>query len=183
MILLKKIILISAKAGHGKDTFASMLRHHLETQNQSVYIVHLAKHIKQILIDYYGWDGLVKNSYWRTQLQYLGTERIRHQLNRPLFHVNRIMEEIVITSDDFDYYIVPDCRFKNEVNYAKAYFPQQVIDVRITRPNYTSALTPEQQQHPSETDLDDFNFSYNIENNTLTQLEESAIILLRRILI
>lgn len=172
---MKKIILISGKAGHGKDTFAEMLKTEFESQHQKVVITHFAKHIKRILQDYYGWDGVTKDDYWRHKLQYLGTEMIRGQLNKPFFHAQRACEDIAITANDFDYYIIPDCRFWNELSYTQAYFPRKVIDIRIIRSNFESPLTAEQQQHRSETDLDDYDFSDYVCNLDLDSLRHRAI--------
>ena len=114
--MLKKIILISGKAQHGKDTFAQMLKEELEQQDQKVCIVHYAKYLKSILRDYYGWDGVNKDEYWRKMLQYIGTDKIRCHMNNPFFHVNRVMEDIYITADDFDFYIILFWQQGNKIN-------------------------------------------------------------------
>lgn len=158
---MKKIILISGKAMSGKDSCAEFLKQELEARGQKVVITHFAKYIKQILADYYQWDG-IKTDYWRTKLQELGTDTIREKLKMPLFHCGRIVDDIKIIQNDFDYIIVPDARFKNEVLYAQASFPDDVITIRVERVGWKSSLTPEQQIHKSETDLDNFKFDYTI---------------------
>lgn len=171
---MKKVILISGHAQNGKDTFAEMLKNKLEDKGKKVVITHFAKHLKRILIDYYGWDGKTKDEYWRAKMQYLGTEKIRVGMLNPHFHVSRTCEDIQIIEDDFDYIIIPDCRFPNEVYYTKASFVNKVEDIKIGRLNFESPLTKEQQAHPSETALDGFKFSYVLINDTLKQLEETA---------
>ena len=104
----------------------------------------------------------------------MGTEIIRESMNKPNFHVGRVCEDIHIIEQDFDYIIIPDCRFTNEVYYTKAEF-DDAIAVRINRPNHVSKLTEEQLNHPSEVDLDDFNFDMTISNEyTLEELRACA---------
>ena len=179
---MKKIILISGKAQHGKDTFSEILKEELEKKGQRICITRYAKHIKTILKDYYGWDGETKDEYWRKMLQYLGTDKIRMQMCKPFFHVQRICEDIEITSEDFDFYIIPDCRFHNEIHYARAYFPRKIVDFRVHRPNFDNGLTSEQKLHPSEVDLDDFDFTHMINNVTLDNLKYLANKHVRRLL-
>lgn len=151
---MKKLILISGKAMHGKTTFANYLKKHLEEHGKRVCIVNYASHLKNIAKAYYGWDGKDKSEKWRNLLQQLGTDRIRVQMNKPFFHAHRMCEDIEIIQDDFDYIISDDMRFKNELYYPMAYFPNKVMTVRVHRYNFVSPLTKEQQLHASEIDLD-----------------------------
>lgn len=173
---MKQIILISGKAGSGKNQFADYIKEHLESQNQRVSITAFARHIKSLLKDYMGWDG-VKTDYWRTYLQRIGTDRIRNEMNDVNFHVNRLCKDILIMGDDFDYFIVPDTRFVNECELTKMNFGNcRVIDVRIVRENYDSGLTDEQKIHESEVALDNYNFSYTVLNDgSLEDLKNTAI--------
>lgn len=152
---MKKMILLSAQATGGKTTFANMLKEQLEAKGKKVCIMRYASNIKRILTDFYGWKG-EKTDYWREKLQNLGTEIIRIKMNRPMFHVQRVCEDIEIIQDDFDYVIIDDCRFPNEIKYPEAVFGDKVLTVRLHRLNYESPLTPEQQAHPSERALDGY---------------------------
>lgn len=171
---MKKIILISGHAQNGKDTLAEVLKDILSKSGNKVVITRFAKHLKQILIDYYGWDGVTKNDYWRDMLQKKGTEKIRFERKDPHFHVARTCEEIDIVKDDIDYVIIPDCRFPNEIYYTKACFPESVDTVRINRINFESPLSVESQSHISETALDNFKFDFNIINNDMESLYVDA---------
>jgi phosphomevalonate kinase len=172
---MKKIILISAKAQHGKDTFANMLKDRLEAKGNKIVIDHFAKYIKNLMKEYYHWDGTTKNEEIREKLQWLGTERIKEDLNYKCFHAKRLAEDFQIVQDDFDYFLIPDTRFKDEIFIMKAMFPNQVITVRIQRDNFTGGLTEEQLKHKSEIDLDDFRFDLKIQNNgTLEDLKEKV---------
>jgi hypothetical protein len=154
--------MISGKAESGKDTTAQILKEKLEAEGKKVAILHFAKYIKDYLRDYMGWNG-EKTDEWRTLLQKLGTEVIKQDLKMPNFHVNRVVEDIQILEKlGFEYFIIPDTRFKNEVYYTLAKFPYDTISVRVHRLNFENSLSDEQRNHPSECDLDDFNFDYNI---------------------
>ena len=159
---MKKIIIISAKARCGKDSLADYLKIQLVNKGQKVVTMHFAQYIKQILKDYYGWDGVSKDEYWRTKLQILGTETIKEKLNMKNFHAKRISEDIQIIQDDVDYVLIPDCRFKDELFYMQSMFPYNTISVRVTRLGFESDLTDEQKLHRSEIDLDSIDLDYNI---------------------
>jgi molybdopterin-guanine dinucleotide biosynthesis protein len=167
--MLKKIILITAKAESGKDTVSDYLTQQLKNKGQKVAIMHFAQYIKQILIQHYEWDGITKDEYWRHKLQYLGTEKIRLQMNKPLFHVSRVCEDIEIIQDDFDYVLIPDCRFPNEAYHTMACFPKQGTVLRIERPNFKNRLTEAQRNHISETSMDNFNYNNVLYNDGTLQ--------------
>lgn len=178
-----KIILLSAKAENGKDELAIYLKQQLELQGKKVIIDRFAKYIKGYLKDYYGWDGITKDKFIRDKLQWLGTERTKQELNYKAFHVKRLVEDFNIVEDDFDFAIVSDTRFKDEVYHMKAMFPDDTIAVRIKRLGHISKLTEEQLKHKSEIDLDDFNFDYNIiTQNGVDHLHDEADRVLGRVL-
>lgn len=160
---MEKIILISGKSGNGKSTVANLFKKLLENKGNKVLIVPFAKYLKQYLKEYYGWDGVTKDKEYRCKAQVLGTDMIRKKLHKPLFHVKRICEDIEIIRDLFDYVIIDDCRFLNELTYTVSQFPHKTISLRINRLNFKTKLTKEQLEHPSETDLDNYkNFDYTI---------------------
>ena len=76
-----------------------------------------------------------------------------------------------IINDDFDYLLVDDCRYPNEITawYGKGY---DVTTVRIERPNHGNALTYEQRKHISETSLDNYSFDLTLTADSLAELEE-----------
>lgn len=161
---MNKVILISGHAQHGKDQTAQFIKSELEQLGRTVLVLHFADYIKRYC-SMMGWDGETKDEYWRTKLQHLGTEKIRQELNMPNFHVGRICEDVQILSDEYDYFLIPDCRFPNEVHYTRAVFPEQTIDIRVVRKYFENTLTDEQKNHPSETALNGFNFTHEIYND------------------
>lgn len=153
------IVPISAKAQHGKDTTANILKSKLEKMGRSVLIVHFGDYVKYICKEYFGWDGQ-KDEKGREILQQIGTNKARK--NNPDIWVNVIIELIFAIQDDYDYILIPDARFPNEIEKLEDYF--DVLSIRINRLNFESTLTDEQKKHPSETSLDDYeHFDYYME--------------------
>jgi dephospho-CoA kinase len=162
---MDNVILISGKAQNGKDTFAELLKNTLEQQGDLVAVDRFAKYIKGFLTSYYGWDGVTKNEDVRQKLQQLGTEIIKEKLNYKYFHSQRLAQDFQIVENDFDYFLVADTRFEDEIYLMKSMFPNKVITIRVQRDGITGGLTKEQLQHKSETALDSFKFDYVINNN------------------
>lgn len=160
---MKRLVLgVSGKARHGKDTAADFLKKTFEEKGFLVVKLPLATYIKQYAM-LLGWDGL-ESTKPRELLQTLGTEVIKQKMNKKLFHAERIAEDIDIMSEVVDkttIFIIPDVRFKSEINYLKAYFQSEFKTLRVVRHNFDNGLTGEQQVHLSEIDLDDYNeFDY-----------------------
>lgn len=155
-----KVITISAKAQHGKDYTAKLIRAELERYGYKVLVCHYADLLKYICKQFFGWNG-EKDEAGRTLLQKVGTEGVR--VNRPDFWVDFISDILKLFPDEWDFVLIPDTRFPNEILKIKECF--NVTSVHITRPNFENSLTEEQRKHPSETALDDFDFDYELINN------------------
>lgn len=166
------IYIISGKARHGKDTTAQIIINNTKNCIKLAY----ADYIKLYVQRFFGWDGReeTKNQY-RELLQTMGTEVIRQKLNKPNFHVNRVIEDIEILSYYFDNFVISDCRFPNECDLMKEKFEDQVELIRVIRDNYKSELTDEQQNHHSETALDNYKFDCIIHATDLAELEKEII--------
>ena len=65
-----KVICISGKARHGKDTLAGILKTHLEDQGNKVLIAHFGDLVKYICEKFFDWNGQ-KDEEGRTLLQYV----------------------------------------------------------------------------------------------------------------
>ena len=109
-----------------------------------------------------GWDG-VKDDNGRNILQKVGTDTIRKQ--NPDYWVEFLSDFLHMFPNEWCYCLIPDCRFPNEIT-------QMLLDgwdvftVRVNRLNYESPLTEEQQNHPSETALDGYQFDYCIDSES-----------------
>jgi|688.fasta_scaffold245509_2 hypothetical protein len=170
-----KIYIFTAKARSGKDTACEYFKELLRKDGKKVAHTLYAKYIKGYATDFFGWNGSEETKP-REFLQYIGTEVIRERLNKPNFHVDRICEDIEILSDYFDTFLISDCRFPNEINRPREKFGDNVKVIRIIRQGFESDLTQEQQNHSSETALDNFNkedskgFDYVVKASSLEEL-------------
>jgi hypothetical protein len=163
-----KIICIAGSAQHGKDTLAKHLKIQLEKNGNKVLIAHHADYLKYLAQTYFGWNGL-KNEKGRTLLQKLGTDVIRKI--DPDFWKNILMDLFLTLDDDandsefkFDYAILSDCRFPNELDSYKECFDTTTI--KIHRIDFDNGLTEKQKNHPSETALNDYSFDITINCNS-----------------
>ena len=172
-----QIVTISGYAESGKDTVARKLKDMLQKKGKRVVIAHYADLLKYICKQFFEWDG-VKDDAGRTLLQHIGTDIVRAKNSN--FWVNMLWEILNMFADQWDFCIIPDCRFPNEVNAMKTTF--NVTSVRVTRPNFQNHLTEEQRKHPSETSMDDFKFNYLVLNTSWKELDEEVYRLSRCIL-
>lgn len=166
-----KIITISAKSQHGKNLTASILKEKLEQQSKKVLIVHYADYLKFICKEYFGWNG-VKDEKGRSLLQKIGTDKIRKI--DPDFHVSIVAKLINVFANDFDYFLIPDTRFVNELEYLKNN-KFNVISLHVERLNFENNLTPEQKLHPSEIALDNYKFDYYIKVESGREILEAEV--------
>lgn len=163
------IVLLSGKSGSGKDFIANIMKQKLEAKDKKVLITHYADLLKYILRTFFDWDGQ-KDERGRYLLQHVGTDIIRKK--EPDFWIDFIKTIIYMFYGEWDYILIPDARFENEINLmkqSKEYF--NIVTVRIDRTDYTSKLTEEQKNHPSETSLDHYNFDYYIVNDGTPKVE------------
>lgn len=165
-----KVIAISGKAESGKDTFARIMKEQLENSKYKVMIIHFADVLKFVCKQYFNWDG-EKDEHGRTLLQQVGTE-IRER-NNPNMWVDITRELIKGIGKEFDYVLVPDTRFRAEMDMLKNEF--NAFALRIVRYDFDvnqnilmphiNKLTPEQKNHKSECELDTYRFDYLAINN------------------
>ena len=171
-----KVVAISGKARHGKDTVATELKKQLEEIGGKVLIIHQGDFLKWIAKSYLGWDGK-KDEEGRSLLQWIGTHN--REVGLDDIYVETVINTITLLSDKFDYVIIPDLRYKNELHRLKAKYQQHCYLVRVNRvvfnnsnySPYKNGLTAEQNKHKSETDLDYFcGWEYIITNYILEGL-------------
>ena len=161
------VLCISGKAQHGKDTSANMLREMLEEDGFRVLVVHYADLLKYVCRSFFGWNGQ-KDEEGRSLLQYVGTDVIRKQDES--FWVRFVGQILSFFPDRWDFVLIPDCRFPNEIRLLEQ-FGFDVLHIRVVRQNFESPLTEEQQRHPSETALDHIEPDILVENKgTLNDL-------------
>ena len=166
-----KVILISGKAGSGKDTVAEKLKEIKERDfGAKCVVVHYADYLKLIAKLYFGWDGK-KDEKGRELLQWLGTDVARKE--NPDIWLNVIHQFVYTFKNHFDYVIIPDTRFPNEITGWEK-FGFEYYSVVVIR-DFESSLTLEQQQHMSEVALDGFDFDCNFFNKEGLENLEIAV--------
>lgn len=165
-----KILAVSGKAQHGKDTAAQIIYEELTKEGHKVLLTHYADLLKFICKSLFNWNG-EKDEKGRQILQYVGTDVVRKE--RPDYWVQFIVDMLDLFGDNWDYVIIPDTRFPNEINKLKEHY-NRVQHIRVIRPNFVSTLTEEQLKHPSESALDDFPYDLLIRNaSSMDDLRET----------
>ena len=104
----------------------------------------------------------------RTGWQLLGTEKVRSK--NPSFWVDTIIRLLNVIGEDFDYVLISDTRFPNEIQRFKDE-KYHIIPIHVERLNFDNGLTEEQKNHLSETALNDYEFDYYLEAKNLNELE------------
>lgn len=161
------VVLISGKAEHGKTLACFYMKKLLEDNGRRVLKVAFADYLKFIAEKYYGWNG-EKDKDGRELLQQLGTNLIRERCHN--FWADSLFNLVSVLHPDFDYVVVDDCRFPNEISvFEESYL--RTISVRVERLNYENSITDEQRLHPSETALDYHKFDYNLYAGDSFQLQ------------
>ena len=172
-----RVILISGSARFGKDSTAFMMKELLEKQKKKVLIIHYADNLKLFAKNYFGWSGQ-KDQKGRELLQWLGTDVVRK--NYEDTWVDMIVALLKGIETLYDYVIVPDVRFPNEIDKMCDNF--NCITVRVIRPDFDNGLTDEQKNHPSETALKDYPMEYELINDgDLKKLLETTRTFLKNI--
>lgn len=162
-----KIIILSGKAGSGKSSVANIIK-----ENKNCIILSYASYIKDIAKNVLSWDGNEEEKP-RDFLQQFGD--VIKNIDSNLL-INRMIEDIKMYSYFYDLIVISDARFVNEIELIKNNF-NDVYSVNIY--GRDNNLTKEQQNHITETALDNyFEYDYkikndiNIENSIKNILEE-----------
>lgn len=151
-----KVIIISGKAGSGKDTVASILKNKLVGRTILLSYAHYLKMYAKNIIN---WNG-EEETKPRTFLQELGdiVKDMDHN-----FLINRVIEDIEVYKHYFDNIIICDARFKDEIEIIKQKYNAIVIRVNGDYNN----LTTIQRHHNTETALDNYhNYDFIINNDS-----------------
>lgn len=166
-----RVICITGKAGHGKDTYAGFLKDELESRGKRVLITHYAGLVKYICHEFCGWNG-EKDEKGRTLLQKVGTDIFRKK--NPDYWVDFILDVLEAFRDEWDFVLIPDVRFPNEYLGPMGRGFNTTL-IRIDRPNAPSSLNEKQKNHASETSMDDVEADINVDNsNGIVHLRDAA---------
>ena len=166
-------LLLIGQAGTGKGAVAKIL-----CQNYSYVNYSLSAWLKETINKHYGLINPSKSDIidvngnpmtYRRILQLFGTETIRNFDNN--WHLTELFNEI--DDDGFGAFVIDDVRFLNEVlTIAERYAIITIRvkcdeDVRVTRLCERDSLCPDEEMniHVSETELDEFEADYVIDNS------------------
>lgn len=167
---MPQVITISGRMGSGKDTLANYIKEELTKVGCRVLITHYADLLKYILKQYFDWDGK-KNDLGRWLLQHVGTDIFRNQYDEN-FWCSFVGVIIYLFGEKWDYVIIPDARFENEVESMKAWF--DATSINVIRENIPEELSIH-TEHESEHGLDEYEFDLTCVNDEgLEKLRESA---------
>lgn len=166
------VILLSGSAEAGKSFYANVIREKLSKMGYTVVITPLAKKLKE-QATMLGWDGK-KDERGRTLLQKL-SDPIKAYYGKDCYAkwaLQDAYEDCVLT-DAFNegkyVMICDDARMLDEMDFFKDF---QKLTVRIKRPGHKSALTPEQLNDRTETELNDYPFDITVVNQGVPQYAE-----------
>jgi hypothetical protein len=159
-----KVILISGKAQHGKDTCGNFFDIELRAKGFSTQIMHFGDALKYVCSQYYNWNG-EKDEAGRTLLQYIGTDVVGAK--NPAYWAEFVVGVLSMFENEWDYVLIPDCRYPIEVDTVKKKFNTTVL--RVFRPDFDNGLTETQKNHPSEVDMDTYDFDFALLNNSTVE--------------
>lgn len=193
---MKTIILVSGKKRAGKDTVAQMIVEQLNSA-YSISRLSFAEPMKEILADTFDVEledledyknspklypvmvlhpELVESFELSTDmrkiLQRFGTEAMKKQFG------DDVWSELLYKKIYSDITVVPDWRFKSELEFLKKQPDVKVVTIRVNRIGQVV-----HDEHISEKDLDDVktDFTLNNEDDNLDWLEEQVYELCREI--
>lgn len=167
-----RIVLISGLARNGKDQTATFIKEYLTNMGKRVLVTHYADFLKDFCRINYGYRG-IKDEKDRFVLQHVGTDIVRK--NNPNAWVNMMVELLKGVTTEFDFVLIPDVRFQNEVDVIKNNF-DDVRCLDVVRRNFDNGLTESQKNHPSERVLSASNFDEIIYNDGgLEDLRDTVI--------
>lgn len=174
-----KVCCISAKAQHGKDTAAGLIKESLEQKGYRVLITHFADLLKFICTKFFDWDGN-KDEQGRTLLQYIGTNVVGAK--KPEYWAEFIVGILKMFETEWDYVLIPDCRYPIEVSTLKKSFETTVL--RVERPNFDNGLTIAQKNHASEISMDSYPYQFVVYNEgSLEEFKEKLEYFINNILL
>lgn len=162
------IISLSGKAEMGKTTSVNIIKKTLESKDKKCIKMSYGDYVKEIATKYYNWDGK-KDLVGRTLLQTIGNS---FRLKNPNFWVHTVIRLVDIIGKDYDYILIDDARFPNEI-YCWQNNEYKVITINVNRPNFKNSLSEEQQNDQSEIAMNDFEFDYKFEVNNIEELTDS----------
>ena len=92
-----------------------------------------------------------------------------------MYLINELIKIINLVKNDFDIVLIPDARFPKEIESLKSI--GRTVSIHITRVDYGSILTTEQNNHKTERSLDNYSYDYSILTYTDKEIKEIDMII------
>lgn len=167
-----EIYLVAGKAGSGKSEVSRIIKEYYESNNKKVIITEFSKYLKMYAKEILNWDGNEPKP--RKFLQETGVT-IRENMDLPLFFIKRIMDDIKLYELYFDVVVISDVRLPEEIEEFKKNY-NNVHSIYVINQFEPSKLTIEEQMHPTETALEDYdNFDLTIANDNINALDDKVV--------
>lgn len=174
------VFLIAGKARSGKSTVGEIIRDKYINDGKRVIVSPVTKYLKKYIEEVFG-DIVYEDNKPRELLQKISSQIIKDDLRMTDFFTRRLLEDLNIYSYFFDVIIVPDVRFKEEIDIIKKNF-KYVVSIGVVRKNYESDLTVEEQNDITEISLDYYDdYDYKIINDVGVDLSVVVLEILRKI--
>lgn len=155
-------ILLSGKAGVGKTYWSKVLDGLLLENDYKVTKESFATGVKDTA-RFMGWEGR-KDDAGRRLLQDIGRAGRLFDIDMWVKSTFRRLDESV--GYPYDVVIIDDCRFRNEIDYIKKkQHLYKVVPIRINAPSREALINTDAYMDESEVDLDNFDFTYRVDNN------------------
>ena len=164
------IVLVSGRAGVGKDTFAYQLGYELNIIGVDSATIHFADSLKEVAQKDFGWDGK-KDSLGRKLLQDIG--KVGRAYNQRIWSRRAMLKISAMEREDFvkdnRVYIIPDWRFPDEYAEVTEFYPRAlVLKVRIQAPEREQLRGMPTYDDESEVSLPEDNklfYDYTLDNS------------------
>ena len=122
------VVTFSGKARSGKDTCAFILKEKAESEGKKVLIVAYADMLKAICARNFVYNSKEEH---RDILQVFGTEVCRGANER--IWIDVVYQIFDSLRFEYDMFIIPDCRFENELMPSPYYLTYPIINVIVER--------------------------------------------------
>lgn len=146
-----KIIILSGKVQSGKNECADIIKEYYEKIDLKTVVISYASYLKMYAKEVLGWDGS-ESTKPRDFLQQVGVELIKNKIN-PNMLIDRVIDDIRVYSYFFDIIVISDARFVDEIEVIRKNFSNVSVIHVLGKSN---DLTFEQQNHSTETGLDNY---------------------------
>lgn len=158
------IFLVAGKARSGKSTVGNIIYDEYINNNKKVIVSPITKYLKKYIEEITD-VKMDETNKPRELLQKLSSVVIKGELGMSDFFIDRMVEDLKVYSYFFDVIVIPDVRFKEEIEVVKNNFKNAIL-IGVERINYESELSEKEKNDITEISLDNYNgYDYKIIND------------------